>query len=61
LSKIDRAKLNLRGNQLDVALREEQRKRNREKDPVAADTIDTVRELFGKCRVVYVGAKRPRL
>ena len=61
MSKIDRARLNLRENQLDVALREQQRKRNREKDPVAADTIDKVRELFGDCRVVYVGARRPRL
>ena len=61
MSKIDRAQLNLRENQLDASLREQQRKRNRAKDPVAADAIDNLRELFGDCRVLYVGAKRPRL
>ena len=60
MSKIDRAQHNLRENQLSDTLREQARQRNREKDPVAADAVDKVRELFGEARVVYLGPRRPR-
>lgn len=60
VSKIDRAELNLKQNKLDDRVREQARQRNRERDPVAADAVDKIRELFGEARVVYVGPRRPR-
>ena len=61
MAKIDRADLNLKQNKLDERLREQMRQRNRERDPVAADAVDKIRELFGEARVVYVGPRRPPL
>ena len=60
MTKIDRALHNLRDSELAERLREQARQRNREKDPVAADAVDKVRELFGEARVVYLGPRRPR-
>ena len=59
MAKIDRADLNLKQNKLDERLREQMRQRNRERDPVAADAVDKIRELFGEARVLYVGPRRP--
>ena len=60
MAKIDRADLNLKQHKLDERLREQMRQRNRERDPVAADAVDTIRGLFGEARVVYLGPRRPR-
>ena len=60
MTKIDRALHNLRDSELAERLREQARQRNRENDPVAADAVDKVRELFGEARVVYLGPRRPR-
>jgi len=61
VAKIDRADLNLKQKKLDERLREQMRQRNRERDPVAADAVDKIRELFGEARVIYVGPRRPPL
>ena len=61
MAKIDRADLNLKQNKLDERLREQMRQRNRERDPVTADAVDKIRELFGEARVLYVGPRRPPL
>ena len=60
VSKIDQADHNLKQNKLDDRVREQARQRNREQDPVAADAVDQIRELFGEARVVYLGPRRPR-
>ena len=59
MSKIDRAQLNLRGKQVHDAAVDAARKRNRERDPVAAAVVDLIREKLGAGRVIYIGPKRP--
>jgi|DEB0MinimDraft_10_1074344.scaffolds.fasta_scaffold78668_2 hypothetical protein len=61
VSKIDLARHNLKTKELSARLREQERQRNRERDPAAAEVIDKVRELFGEARVIYLGPRRPPL